>query len=192
MKKLQVHKTLSEAERETLDELYREHHRRVYSICLNMTRNPSESEDLTHEVFINVFRKIDVFRGEAAFTTWLHRVTVNQVLMHFRRRKVRPEMTADEEEEPTSINPFLIDSHHKQIADRILLSEVMAKLPKGCREVLVLHDIAGLGHDEIAALRGRTSGTSRSQLHKARASLRKFINQPGPVKHLTRQSVSIA
>ena len=192
MKNLQVKKALSEGEREALDEIYREHHRRVYSICLNMTRNASESEDLTHEVFINVFRKIDSFRGDAAFTTWLHRVTVNQVLMHFRRRKVRPETVVEDEEEHGPVNTFLIDPHHKRIADGILLSEVMEKLPKGCREVFVLHDIAGLGHDEIAALKGRSSGTSRSQLHKARASLRKFINQTGPIEQFAAQPISVA
>ncbi|HET6974978.1 MAG TPA: RNA polymerase sigma factor [Pyrinomonadaceae bacterium] len=192
MKNLQVHKALNEIDREALDEIYRAHHRRVYSICLNMTRNASESEDLTHEVFINVFRKIDSFRGDAAFTTWLHRVTVNQVLMHFRRRKVRPETVMEDDEEQGPVSTFLIDPQHKRIADGILLTEVMAKLPKGCREVFVLHDIAGLGHDEIAALKGRSSGTSRSQLHKARASLRNLINQPGPVEQFRGQSMSVA
>src|SRR4030095_13638669 len=85
------------------EELYQKHQRRVYSICLRMTRNVSEAEDLTQEVFIHLFRKIGSFRGESAFTTWLHRLTVNLVIMHFRRRQSRPEFTSHEEETPDQI-----------------------------------------------------------------------------------------
>ena len=74
------------------DELYSKHYRRVYSICLRMTGNVAEAEDLTQEVFIQLHRKLGSFRGESAFTTWLHRLTVNQVLMHFRKRSVRSEL----------------------------------------------------------------------------------------------------
>jgi RNA polymerase sigma-70 factor, ECF subfamily len=182
MEDSQPHKPLSEREREAFDELYRMHRGRVYSICLKMTRNASESEDLTQEVFIKLFSKIEGFRGEAAFTTWLHRVTVNQVLMHFRRRKLQPEITAEEENLPAQIVSVSTNSQQTRIADRILLSEAMAKLPIGCLRAVVLHDIAGLEHDEIAALRGKSAGTSKSQLHKARARLREVINQSAPMR----------
>src|SRR5499426_1941918 len=75
---------------DAFEQLYQRHNRRVYSLCLRMTQNVSEAEDLTQDAFVQLFRKIGSFRGESAFTTWLHRLTVNQVLMHFRKRKVRP------------------------------------------------------------------------------------------------------
>lgn len=78
------------------EELYKLHHRRVYAVCLRMTGNPAEAEDLSQEVFVRVFRKLDTFRGESSFTTWLHRLTVNQVLMHFRKtRRRRDQLTED-------------------------------------------------------------------------------------------------
>ena len=85
------------------EQLYERHNRRVYSLCLRMTQNVSEAEDLAQEVFIQLFRKIGSFRGESAFTTWLHRLTVNQVLMHFRKRGVRLEQTTEEGEVPVQI-----------------------------------------------------------------------------------------
>src|SRR5438132_7054838 len=88
---------------EAFEQLYQRHNRRVYSLCLRMTSNVSEAEDLAQEVFIQLFRKIGSFRGESAFTTWLHRLTVNQVLMHFRKRGVRMEQTTDDGETPVQI-----------------------------------------------------------------------------------------
>ena len=85
------------------EEIYRRHFRRVYALCLRMTASPEEAEDLTQETFIQLFNKIGSFRGDSAFTTWLHRMTVNQVLMHFRRRKSRPEFTTEEGETPVQI-----------------------------------------------------------------------------------------
>ena len=84
---------LTERDRQAFHELYQQHHQLVYSICLRMTQNVQESEDLAQEVFIHLFRTIGSFRGESAFTTWLHRLTVNHVLMHFRKRRVRSELT---------------------------------------------------------------------------------------------------
>src|SRR5204863_6236881 len=87
-------------------DLYRKHYRRVYSICLRMTGNVAEAEDLTQEVFIQLHRKLGSFRGESQFTTWLHRLTVNQVLMHFRKRSVKSELTTEDGEMPDKIDPF--------------------------------------------------------------------------------------
>ncbi len=178
---------LDEKERETFHELYHLHQRRVYSICLSMTRNASDSEDLTQEVFIQLFRKIGSFRGESAFTSWLHRLTVNQVLMHFRKRRARSDSTAvGLEAVPPGFSWH--DPQSTKVVDRILLSEVMAKLPKGYREVLVLHDVEGLAHDEIAALKGRSVGTSRSQLHQARVMSRKLISQSASERRQDKKS----
>ena len=171
---------LTDEEQKAFQELYQTHHRRVYSTCLRMTRDASEAEDLTHEIFVHLFRALGSFRGESAFTTWLHRLTVNQVLMHFRKRKVRAVRTTEDGELQVQA---LADSHDRKrmnIVDRILLSEVIAKLPDGYREALVLHDIEGFEHKEIAEMRGRTEGTSKSQLHKARRALRALITQLGP------------
>jgi RNA polymerase sigma-70 factor (ECF subfamily) len=159
------------------DELYRKHYRRVYSICLRMTGNVAEAEDLTQEVFIQLHRKLGSFRGEAAFTTWLHRLTVNQVLMHFRKRSVKSELTTDDGEVPDSVDPETINPEAMPIVDRIALETAIAKLPPGYRTVFVLHDVEGYEHEEIARLLGCSSGTSKSQLHKARLKLRRLLRQ---------------
>jgi RNA polymerase sigma-70 factor, ECF subfamily len=159
------------------EDLYRKHYRRVYSICLRMTGNVAEAEDLTQEVFIQLHRKIGSFRGEAAFTTWLHRLTVNQVLMHFRKRSVRSELTTDDGEMPDSIDPETINPEAMPIVDRIGLESAISQLPNGYRTVFVLHDVEGYEHEEIARLLGCSAGTSKSQLHKARLKLRRLLLQ---------------
>lgn len=159
------------------EDLYRKHYRRVYSICLRMTGNIAEAEDLTQEVFIQLHRKIGSFRGEAAFTTWLHRLTVNQVLMHFRKRSVRSELTTDDGEMPDSIDPETINPEAMPIIDRIGLENAISQLPPGYRTVFVLHDVEGYEHEEIARLLGCSAGTSKSQLHKARLKLRRLLMQ---------------
>ena len=168
---------LSEADRQNFHELYLKYQRRVYSTCFRMTQNSEESEDLTQEVFIHLFRTIGSFRGDSAFTTWLHRLTVNHVLMHFRKRRTRREMTSVDGELPIQIAVGTNNPNRMNVTDRILLSEVMAKLPNGYREAVVLHDIEGHDHYEIAAMKGRSAGTSKSQLHKARIVLRRLITQ---------------
>jgi RNA polymerase sigma-70 factor (ECF subfamily) len=159
------------------EDLYRKHYRRVYSICLRMTGNVAEAEDLTQEVFIQLHRKIGSFRGEAAFTTWLHRLTVNQVLMHFRKRSVRSELTTDDGEMPDSIDPETINPEAMPIVDRIGLESAISQLPNGYRTVFVLHDVEGYEHEEISRLLGCSAGTSKSQLHKARLKLRRLLLQ---------------
>jgi|SRR6185295_13822589 len=170
-------KPLTDADQELFHDLYQLHHRRVYSICLRMTQDISVAEDLTHEVFVQLFRTIGTFRGESAFTTWLHRLTVNHVLMYFRKNKRR--LQSEQITESVEILARLsAGSKRSSIVDRILLSEVIAKLPDGYREALILHDIHGLDHKEIARRKGRSEGTSKSQLHKARVTLRALITQP--------------
>jgi RNA polymerase sigma-70 factor (ECF subfamily) len=159
------------------DELYSKHYRRVYSICLRMTGNVAEAEDLTQEVFIQLHRKLDSFRGESAFTTWLHRLTVNQVLMHFRKRSVRSELTTDDGEMPDSVDPVTINPEAMPIVDRIGLESAIAQLPRGYRTVFVLHDVEGYEHEEIARILGCSAGTSKSQLHKGRMKLRRLLQQ---------------
>ena len=186
MSKSDETRQLTDSDQKTFHELYQKYHERVYSICLRMTQNASESEDLTQDVFIGLFRTIGSFRGESAFTTWLHRLTVNRVLMHFRKRKRRPDQISEEGELPAYIVAGTEDPKRMRIVERILLSEVITKLPEGYRQAIILHDIEGLEHREIAERRGSSIGTSKSQLHKGRAMLRKLI---GGRQRANRQSV---
>lgn len=175
MKKINEIQPLIEEDQQTFHELYQKYHERVYSICFRMTRNTSESEDLTQDVFIRLFQTVGSFRGESAFTTWLYRLTVNLVLMHFRKRKRRLDRINEKGELPSYIVPGSQDPKRMRIVDHILLSEVMPKLPEGYRQAIILHDIQGLQHKEIAEAKGRSVGTSKSQLHRGRAMLRKLI-----------------
>ena len=157
------------------EQLYERHNRRVYSLCLRMTQNIAEAEDLTQDAFIQLFRKIGSFRGESAFTTWLHRLTVNQVLMHFRKRSVKQERTTEEGETPVQIVRGTENPNRMPVLDRIGLDRALQQLPPGYRSVFVLHDIEGHDHEEIARLLGVAVGTSKSQLHKARMKLRRLL-----------------
>jgi RNA polymerase sigma-70 factor (ECF subfamily) len=155
--------------------LYERHNRRVYSLCLRMTQNPAEAEDLTQEAFIQLFRKIGSFRGESAFTTWLHRLTVNQCLMHFRKRSVKLERTTEEGETPVQVVRGTENPNSMPVLDRIALDNALKQLPPGYRTVFVLHDVEGHEHEEIAKILGVAVGTSKSQLHKARMKLRGIL-----------------
>ena len=159
------------------EEIYTRHHRRVYSICLRMLQNASEAEDLTQDVFIQLYRKIGSFRGDSAFTTWLHRMTVNQVLMHFRKRTVKFEKTTEEGETPDQIVSGTTNPHKMQIVDKIAIDNAIAQLPDGYRNVFVLHDVEGFEHEEVARILGCSVGTSKSQLHKARLKLQKLLRK---------------
>ena len=140
-----------------------------------MTGNIAEAEDLTQEVFIQLHRKIGSFRGEAAFTTWLHRLTVNQCLMHFRKRSVKLEKTTEEGETPVQIVRGTENPNAMPVVDRIALDNALKQLPPGYRTVFVLHDVEGHEHEEIAKMLGVAVGTSKSQLHKARMKLRQIL-----------------
>jgi len=165
----------AQGDMKAFEELYERHSRRVYNLCLRMTRNVAESEDLTQEVFIHLFRKIGSFRGDSAFTTWLHRLTVNQVLMHFRKASVKREQTTEEGETPIQIVGGTENPNAMPVLDRIALDKALAGLPPGYRTVFVLHDVEGYEHEEIAKMLGVAIGTSKSQLHKARMKLRRLL-----------------
>jgi RNA polymerase sigma-70 factor, ECF subfamily len=162
------------------EQIYERHNRRVYSVCLRMTQNAAEAEDLAQEAFIQLFRKIGSFRGESAFTTWLHRLTVNQVLMHFRKRSVKLERTTEEGETPVQIVRGTENPNRMPVLDRIALENALKQLPPGYRSAFVLHDIEGHDHEEIAKILGVAVGTSKSQLHKARMKLRQLLKSQTP------------
>jgi RNA polymerase sigma-70 factor (ECF subfamily) len=162
---------------EAFEQIYRRHFRRVYALCLRMLGDPTQAEDLTQDVFVNLFNKIGSFRGESAFTTWLHRMTVNQVLMFFRKASTRSELTTDEGETPVQIVRGTEDPNAMPVVDRIALERAIAQLPPGYRTVFILHDVEGHDHDEIAKILEVSEGTSKSQLHKARLKLRTLLRQ---------------
>jgi RNA polymerase sigma-70 factor, ECF subfamily len=157
-------------------DLYGRHHERVYALCLRMTRNSADAEDLTQEVFVRVMRTVGSFRGESRFSTWLHRLTVNSVLMQFRHRKARPETRLSDIFEP-NISTMVRDQqpHTARIMDRIALHSAIAQLAPGCRSVFVLFAVEGYQHPEIARLMGCSIGTSKSQLHRARKNLKRLL-----------------
>ena len=158
------------------EEIYWRHHRRVFGVCLRMTKNVHEAEDVTQQVFLNLFKKIGSFRGDAAFSTWLHRMSVNTTLMHFRSEKARREETTEDGELPEiDLLPMDISKNTNQIISRLHLNEAVAQLAEGYRKVFILHDIEGYEHEEIARILGCASGTSKSQLFKARRVLRRKL-----------------
>jgi len=164
------------------ERIYRLHSRRVYALCLRMVGNTSEAEDLTQDAFLQLYRKIATFRGESAFSTWLHRLSVNVVLMKLRKKKLA-ETPLDETNDPDDESsgprrelgaPDLLLSGS---IDRVHLQRAVEQLPPGYRQVFVLHDVQGFEHNEIADLMGCSIGNSKSQLHKARMRLRELLHE---------------
>jgi len=157
-------------------QLYSLHKRRIYTLCLRMVGNKAEAEDLTQEAFLQLYRKIGTFRGDSAFSTWLHRMAINVVLMHLRKKGL-PVSSLDEAMEPAlSDRPArgfsAPDLNLAGSIDRMALERAIATLPAGYRLAFILHDIKGYEHNEIAAMLDCSLGNSKSQLHKARLKLR--------------------
>jgi RNA polymerase sigma-70 factor (ECF subfamily) len=157
-------------------QVYSLHKRRIYSLCLRMVGNVAEAEDLTQEAFLQLHRKIATFRGDSAFSTWLHRLTINVVLMHLRKKGL-PAISLDEATDPTAEERPGRSFGAKDLSlagaiDRLALERAVADLPAGYRLVFILHDIEGYEHNEIASMLECSIGNSKSQLHKARLKLR--------------------
>ena len=159
--------------------LYQMHKKRVYSVCMQMTKDVADAEDLTQEAFLQVFRSVNSFRGDSAFSTWLYRIAVNTVLMKLRRRKSPPLVSLDE---PVSADsPSLkrdvgkADPSLSGAVDRIALRRAVAELPAGCRQIFDLHEVEGYQHHEIAQLLDCSIGNSKSQLHKAKMKMRDVL-----------------
>jgi RNA polymerase sigma-70 factor (ECF subfamily) len=161
--------------------LFHAHKARIYSLCLRMTNNAAEAEDLTQDAFLQVFRKIATFRGDSAFSTWLHRIAVNTVLMHFRKKS----LTQVSLDEPYSNSDGAKirreygaqDNCLAGCVDRVALNNAIKDLPQGYRTIFVLHEIEGYEHQEIAEMLGCSVGNSKSQLHKAKLRIREILAQ---------------
>ena len=158
-----------------IGDLYERHRPLVYSICLRMTGNTSEAEDLTQEIFIQLLGKVGSFRGESRFSSWLYRFTTNHVLMYFRRVTRRRERFPYLEDEFNATRNTAV-SFGPQFLDRIALDAALSKLPSGSRSVFLKFDVEGYNHEEIAGIFGCSVGNSKSQLHKARRRLRKLLS----------------
>jgi RNA polymerase sigma-70 factor (ECF subfamily) len=169
--------------------IYQLHSRRVYALCLRMIGDPVEAEDLTQEAFLQLFRKIHTFRGESAFSSWLHRLTANIVLMRFRKKRPLSvsleEMTRpDDEKDRSTFEIGVPDLRLTGLFDRVNLQSALEKLPEGYKSMFILHDVHGYEHNEIANMLGCSVGNSKSQLHKARKRLRELLHD---VRHYASQ-----
>lgn len=157
-------------------QIYSIHKRRIYSLCLRMVGNVTEAEDLTQEAFLQLHRKVATFRGDSAFSTWLHRLAVNVVLMQLRKKGLSL-TSLDEAMEPTPEEGpgrsfGAPDLTLTGAIDRMALENAVADLPAGYRLIFILHDVEGFEHNEIATMLDCSIGNSKSQLHKARLRLR--------------------
>ncbi len=158
-------------DRRAFERLYRAHGDRVYAICTRMLADRQLAEEVTQDVFVRVWQKLPGFRGESAFSTWLHRVAVNVVLSRRKRASIHGARTADDDaldEAPTRA---------VFVGERLDLEAAIAGLPAGARRVFVLHDVEGFTHEEIGEQLGITPGGSKAQLHRARMLLRAALNR---------------
>jgi RNA polymerase sigma-70 factor, ECF subfamily len=177
----EVVKRAQEGDSDAFATLFHAHKARIYSVCLRMTNNAAEAEDLTQDAFLQVFRKIATFRGDSAFSTWLHRIAVNTVLMHFRKKSLS-QVSLDE---PYSNSDGAKirreygtkDNRLAGCVDRVALASAIKELPHGYRTIFLLHEVEGYEHQEIAEMLGCSVGNSKSQLHKAKLRIRELLAQ---------------
>ena len=160
--------------------IFNAHKARIYSVCLRMTNNTAEAEDLTQDAFLQVFRKLATFRGDSALSTWLYRIAVNTVLMHFRKKVLR-QISLDEPYNQDAKNVRREygrrDDRLVGCVDRIALARAIQELPHGYRTIFLLHEVEGYEHQEIAELLECSVGNSKSQLHKAKLRVRELLTK---------------
>jgi RNA polymerase sigma-70 factor, ECF subfamily len=157
---------------DAFEALYREQVGRVYALCLRLSGQPATAEELTQDVFVRVWQRLKSFRGESAFTTWLHRLAVNVALMAQRT-------TIRRERRVTPVDDLAVFDRGTppKAAENLDLERALARLPPGAREVFVLHDVEGYGHAEVGKLLGIAEGTSKAQLFRARRLLREMLER---------------
>jgi len=161
------------ADTTAFEALYRMHVDKVYGLCLRMTGNTAEAEDCTQEAFIQAWSKLSKFRGDSAFSTWIHRIAVNTVLG--RMRKSRREQ--DRVQAVTDISPAPVTTGDSGNLED--LQQAVDGLPDGARHVFVLHAVYGYSHDETGNMLGIATGTSKAQLHRAKRLLAQQLKQNG-------------
>lgn len=162
---------------DAFESLYRRTAGRVYAICLRMTGDAEQARELLQDVFVRVWERLESFRGEAAFTSWLYRLTVNVVLATSRADRRRHRRFGALDDDPDGAGGGDGGARADAVGHRIDLETAIATLPPGARRVFVLHDIEGYRHDEIARLTGTAPGTVRAQLHRARKLLMEALGR---------------
>jgi RNA polymerase sigma-70 factor, ECF subfamily len=163
---------------EALQTLVESNHKQVYALCLRMTRSVPDAEDLTQDAFVHVLSKLRTFRGKSALSTWIYRIATNTTLMHFRKnqRYANSLDTPRESENGEMVHEVSqTDRQLKSAINRLALTRALDELPSGCRNILVMHDVEGYAHREIAHSLRCATGTSKSQLHKARRKMREAL-----------------
>jgi RNA polymerase sigma-70 factor (ECF subfamily) len=186
MTEAEVIRNAQAGDAQCFEALYMHNKRRIFSLCLRMTNNYAQAEDFTQEAFLQLYRKIGSFRGESAFSTWLHRLSVNIILMHWRKKGLA-EVSLEETLEPQSEDGPRRDIGKRDDVlhgsiDRMTLDNAVASLAPGYRIIFVLHDVEGYEHNEIAEMLGCSIGNSKSQLHKARMKLRTLLPRVSSAK----------
>ena len=161
-------------DRRAFERLYHQHVTRVFTLCARMVADRTRAEELTQDVFVRAWEKLHLFRGESAFGTWLHRMTVN-VVLNARKTEGRQRSRMEDDEEGDGIDA--LPARPLAPGDRMDLEHAIAKLPKGARRVFLLHDVEGYKHEEIAEMLGVTTGATKAQLHRARLLLREALNR---------------
>ena len=161
-------------DRRAFERLYGQHMTRVFSLCARMVNDRTRAEELTQDVFVRAWEKLHLFRGESAFGTWLHRLTVN-VVLNDRKTEGRQRSRFEEDAEGEAIAHLPSRPHAP--GDRMDLEMAVNKLPKGARRVFTLHDVEGYKHEEIAEMLGVTTGATKAQLHRARMLLREALSR---------------
>ncbi len=156
-------------ERRAMEALYHRYKRRVFGLVTRIV-GPADSEEVAQEVFVRIFRGLGRFRGDSQLSTWIYRLSVNAALSHVTRR---PRHEGADEEALANLPAPEASGTDPSMSQR--LERALASLPAGYRAVLVLHDIHGMNHDEVAEILGCHVGTSKSQLHKARAKMRDIL-----------------
>lgn len=157
---------------QAFERLYRLHVNRVHSLVRRMVAADGDADELTQDVFVRAWQRLGTFRGEAAFGTWLHRLTVNLVL-NWQKSASRGRKLFNDDDTALDVTP----SRKTTPEDRMDIEAALKKLPPGARQVLVLHDVEGFRHEEIARMLGVQSGTSKAQLHRARKLLRGYVER---------------
>lgn len=164
-------------DRQAFERLYRAHVNRVFSLCARMVADRARAEELTQDVFVRAWEKLHLFRGEASFATWLHRLAVN-VVLNDRKTEGRRRSRFDEEDEEAGMDGFPgVVGMPLAPGELLDLEQAIARLPAGARRVFTLHDVEGYKHEEIAEMLGVTSGATKAQLHRARLLLREALNR---------------
>jgi len=161
-----------QGDRAAFEALYRAHAGRVYALCLRLTADAAQAEERTQDAFVRAWERLATFRGDSSFSSWLYRLTVNEVLLG-RRAERRREQRIVTTDDPAALER----PRGAEVGAALDLERAVAALPPGAREVFVLHDVEGYRHEEIAELTGIAVGTSKAQLFRARRLLREALNR---------------